>query len=1073
MTQTWTETKRIFGDALALPPPNREAFVRRTCAENEAVRDEVLQLLRHHGAVGDFLDPPSVSRLLQQGSPHRAGAPDAEGGILAKRYLLKSRLGHGGGGAVYEADDLLRGSTVAVKVLYGIGDSTLTTIRREVAMLRFLRLPGVVQLLDDGQEGDFGFIVMEMVQGTPFPGPARSRHWDDLRGPLLALIETLARIHWAGVIHCDLKPANVLVDDSHVPTVLDLGLSAWQEADVRSAEPDLIFGTFRYLAPERLRGAPPSVPSDLFSLGVMVYEALSGGMPYDHQRRKSGDVPFAFPTPAKLGEVAPDVPTHVAALVDRLVAADPELRPASATEAHAILRGVASRRLPSERRLPRFTGSSVVDAALAAARAGRSIDISGPAGSGRKRTLEDVGSALESEGRRVIRLRPSESPLGSMAELLEGIDDSGLRLEEMQGIARRRTKEALRADAIILADDAARLDRWSAEILACSRDAGAVLRVVSEPSDSALPLVAATEEELRGLFEGPDRLHHLREDAAAELWRRTFGLPAAVAAELEAWVRAGIARWEDDKIVVTRAKIERLRAGFRAMPPLPLGEPDPTLPETLHDLLACIDLAGDSATPDLLAAATGRSRWVIEAQLEELERRRAIRRENERFRLLIPTHVGHGWQEERRLRVHEAIAAACAEGSESRLFHLLACNRIDAVVREAPLVSDALLREGKVDRALSVLDEGLAAVRRIGSRGAERTFLVLMLRAALASATSASLDLLLYSLARSHEEFADRRALETIARGALAALQGAAERALADLEDVGPPTDPELARCLWAVRVLASSQCDLDRHDQVVQQATAWASSRTEPDVCSAACDWLGWLRYRQGRYSDAVELHARAAALAESVDRSAVGFLNAAWAALEAGLHSEVERLAKRAQALAAGVRHAHLEARAELMLRSAAYRRGDEIEPDHALVRAVGGLGLDRLHGLVALNEAAVAWRAQRPDEARGLANEASLALRRAGQGSGGLLADVLGLACGASSATDTVALAEAGARCPLPGVAVQILALVHRARRLPASWRERGCEIAETIPAEARSLRREVLSIEEALGWLQTNE
>ena len=156
--------------------------------------------------------------------------------------------------------------------------------------------------------------------------------------------------------------------------------------------------------------------------------------------------------------------------------------------------------------------------------------------------------------------------------------------------------------------------------------------------------------------------------------------------------------------------------------------------------------------------------------------------------------------------------------------------------------------------------------------------------------------------------------------------------------------------------------------------------------------------------------------------------------------------------------------------MLRSAAYRRGEDADPDHELVRAVRAIGFEHIHGLVALNEAAVAWRSDRLELGRELAMESAEVLHRVDRHDGALLAESLALLCGSDSAADIESVASAAGRCPLPGIAVQALAILHRAKGLSASWCARSCKMAESIPPGARSLRREVLSIEEALDWLQ---
>jgi len=1067
---SWNRVKRIFGEALPLSPEGRKELVHRECADDPELREEVFRLLTLRDEAGGFLEPLTVSSVLEsRGRTPRDVGPSFQGVTLAGRYLLGTRLGHGGGGTVYRARDLLRGNDVAVKVLHGIDKGALSSVRREVAMLRLLRLPGVVQLLDDGVEDGCGYLVMELVEGRPFPGAEGRRTWEQLEESALGLLEALSRIHWAGVLHCDLKPANVLVDGEGVPTVLDLGVSAWQEADPRAREGGELFGTLRYLAPERIQGGPPTVRADLFSVGVMLYEALAGDYPFAHQREHASTLPTSFQPAEPLHRHAPEIPRRIAGVVGRLVDAVPDRRPESAAEVHGILLGLGHRR-----RLPRFTGHAARAAALARAREGRSVDISGPRGSGRTRLLEDIAEELHREGRVCFRVSPSRSPLGSLPpEILEDAADPSARLDEVCAAVRERIRALLRDGAVVLADDADGLDRWTASIFRECRGEGAILRALSQACDTSLQLMPASVDELRGFFHGPDRIHHLREDAAEELWRRTFGRPAAIAVELDAWVRAGLARWERGRIQIARKDLERLRAGLRTLPGQPFMD---DLPNDLADLLACIDLAGDGATIDVVGHAAGRPRWLLEAQLQELAERDAIRIEGETIALCRPTHAGHVWDAERRRRVHAALASSLPEASEQRLYHLLASGRAAEFAGEVPAVAGRLVRSGCADRALSLLADGIAAMRRSDYRERQSELLRLLLPAALAVGTTNALDQVLYEFARAGYATEEIRTLEGAARAALLTVQGDPARALRTLERLLFVGDADTDRWLWAIRVVAASYCGSDRHERTVDEATRWARAFEDRDIQASACEWQGWLRYRQHRFEEAAEFHARAAAHSETTAKRVSGLLHAAWAALEAGAFDDVEHLALSARDLACESRHAHFEARAELMLRSTAYRRGADISPDIELVEATRDLGLMHIHGLVALNEAAVAWRRGDSASASELANRAARALRRGGVADAALLAETLAISAGRQDRPDRAdrpdveTLAASAAATSLPGPAIQALALLDRTYGLAMSWRRRAFDRARELPAKYHAVCREVLSVDEALGWLR---
>ena len=374
---------------------------------------------------------------------------------IAERYHLGELLGRGGHGEVWEAEDRLAGERVAVKLLDGELGPQAARVRREIAALRLLRLPGVVRLHDEGLEGGLAFLVMERVSGQPFPGVTAPRPWAEIAGVTAALLETLARVHAAGVVHRDLKPANVLVSAQGQVTLLDFGISLFGSRleDPLEGEGE-VPGTPHYLAPEQIRGDPVTPRADLYAVGVMLYAALSGRFPHAADSWMALMRAQLTQPVTPLAEAAPCVPASVAALVERLLAREPEERPESALEALRALRG-------------------------------------------------------EPE------IRPG-----------------ALALLELAGGA------------------------------------------------------ALVEEDLRELFVGPDRLLYLREDAARMLRARTEGAPARVAAEVAAWVRAGLARWDGGRLSIDRDAIDRLEAELCGE--TPGGDPREARPEVglLHALAA-------------------------------------------------------------------------------------------------------------------------------------------------------------------------------------------------------------------------------------------------------------------------------------------------------------------------------------------------------------------------------------------------------------------------------------------------------------------------------------------------------
>lgn len=257
------------------------------------------------------------------------------GEVVAGRYTLRDTLGQGAYGAVWRADDAVRGDQVALKFLKPRGDDRARQSLHEIATLRRLDVDGVARLRDYADEGgQILWLAMDLAPGEPFDPASGVTTWAEIGDATRRLLAILTEVHARGVVHRDLKPSNVFVDDGGGVTVLDFGV-AWNP-ELAGANRKRVVGTPRYLAPEQLRGSPGDARTDLYAVGTMLYRALSGRWPHDVPKSKLFAAKLRLP-PASLRDLAPHVPGPVAEVIDAMLSIRPQQRPGTAADVLARL----------------------------------------------------------------------------------------------------------------------------------------------------------------------------------------------------------------------------------------------------------------------------------------------------------------------------------------------------------------------------------------------------------------------------------------------------------------------------------------------------------------------------------------------------------------------------------------------------------------------------------------------------------------------------------------------------------------------------------------------------------------
>src|SRR5207249_792227 len=348
--QECERVKQIFDLALAEPPADRARFLQTQCGEDSDIRSEVERLLREHERASGFLELPShgSGRFALSGSEISGEAPLA--GQTLSHYEIQAKLGEGGMGIVYRAFDTQLLRPVAVKVLSPSALADPESNRRflrEARAASALNHSHIAHVYAIGEAGNVRFIVMEHIEGRTLAATIREAPLDFARvlDFTLQAADAMAEAHEHGIIHRDLKPSNIMITPRGQLKILDFGLAKVhpQQAEQRDfADPSLsrtglVMGTTRYMSPEQVLGHDVDQRSDIFSLGLVFYEmvtgypAFSGGTATEMMDR------ILHSEPEPIGELRANVPPGLERIIGKGIEKDRAKRYSSAREIYTDL----------------------------------------------------------------------------------------------------------------------------------------------------------------------------------------------------------------------------------------------------------------------------------------------------------------------------------------------------------------------------------------------------------------------------------------------------------------------------------------------------------------------------------------------------------------------------------------------------------------------------------------------------------------------------------------------------------------------------------------------------------------
>lgn len=339
----WERVEDLFHAALKLEPTERAAFLAEVRASDPELLAEVESLIAAHELEGSFIDSPAYDTTTKLAATTQA---DSRLGRSVGRYSIVAPLGKGAMGDVYLAEDSTLRRKVAIKFLHAeavADEHAQKRLIREAQAAATLDHPNICQIHEVGTDDGQSFIVMQYVDGETLTSRMRRKPLtiDEALAIAAQLADALSEAHSRRVIHRDIKPSNIMVTARGQATLMDFGIAKFvaqrspletvAENESTLTEPGVLLGTVPYMSPEQVRGEELDGRSDVFSLGVVLYEMVSGRQPFSADSAAGTLSAILTHDPPPVG-TRPDVPAELQRIVRKCLEKDRERRYQSARD---------------------------------------------------------------------------------------------------------------------------------------------------------------------------------------------------------------------------------------------------------------------------------------------------------------------------------------------------------------------------------------------------------------------------------------------------------------------------------------------------------------------------------------------------------------------------------------------------------------------------------------------------------------------------------------------------------------------------------------------------------------------